>query len=272
MRSRTSISAPRHPAGAPPARRRVAVLFDIDGTLLDFRGAGRTSFIQALDKVFGWRDDIAYIEFHGNTDLNVLRNIFARHSTELTPEKQRQFFAALAVELDLLATGAIVTRHPGIAELLQALANDERVMLGIVTGNIESTAHIKLRHAGLQHHFAHGGYADEHADRDDIARLALARLRAALPPGADFSTVWLVGDTPFDIAAARAIGARCLAVATGRSTVAELRASGADQALSNLADTSAVLKLLGLGRRAGTGLLQGRPARLGQKRNRRRRL
>lgn len=224
----------------------IAILFDIDGTLMDFHGAGRKSFVQALEKVFGWRDEIAYIQFHGNTDLNVLRQIFATHGAELTAAKQREFFAALATELELLAAGAPTTCHPGVAGLLTALAADERVALGIVTGNIESTAHIKLRSAGLRQHFRHGGYSDEHADRADIARQALARLRTDLPPGTDFSTVWIVGDTPFDIAAAHAIGARCLAVATGRPSVAELRAAGADHVLPSLADTAAVLKILGL--------------------------
>ena len=226
--------------------QKIAILFDIDGTLVNFHGAGRKSFVQALEKVFGWRDEIAYIQFHGNTDLNVLRQIFAKHGAELTPAKQRQFFAALAVELEQLAADAVSTRYPGVAELLAKLASDERVALGVVTGNIESTARIKLRHVGLHHHFVHGGYSDELADRADIARQALARLRAALPPGAEFSAVWIVGDTPFDIAAARAIGARCLAVATGRPTLAELRAAGADQVLENLADTATVLDIFGL--------------------------
>jgi phosphoglycolate phosphatase-like HAD superfamily hydrolase len=243
--------SPRH-SNAPSSSRgkmrtnppQTAVLFDIDGTLMDFHGVGREAFVQALEKVFGWRDEIAYIQFHGNTDLNVLREIFVRHGAELTAAKQRDFFAALALELEQRAAGAAATRHPGVAELLQALAADERVALGIVTGNIEATARIKLRKAGLHHHFPRGGYSDEHADRADIARQALARLRAALPPGAEFAAVWLVGDTPFDVAAAKAIGARCLAVATGRHSVGELRAAGADGVLENLADTAAVRRLL----------------------------
>ena len=233
-------------SSTPSSAFRIAVLFDIDGTLVDFHGAGRKSFVQALEKVFGWHDEITYIQFHGNTDLNVLRQIFAEHGEKLTAAKQRDFFAALAVELKQLAAGATSTRYPGVAELLAKLAADDRVVLGVVTGNIESTAQIKLRHAGLYHYFRHGGYSDDHADRADIARQALARLRAILPLGSDFSDVWIVGDTSFDIAAAHAIGARCLAVATGRPTLAELRAAGADHVLENLANTTAVLDILGL--------------------------
>lgn len=233
-----------HSINSSFAATRVAVLFDIDGTLMDFHGAGRASFVKALEKVFGWQDDIAYIHFHGNTDLNVLRQIFAQRGEALTAEKQRAFFTALPAELEKLAQDATTICHPGVVELLRALTADERVSLGIVTGNIESTAQIKLRRAGLHHHFQHGGYADVHADRADIARLALARLCAALPKGTDFSAVWIVGDTPFDIAAAQAIGARCLAVATGRFTVAQLAEAGADHALPNLVDTAAVLHLL----------------------------
>jgi len=235
-----------HHSSTPISAPRTAVLFDIDGTLLDFHGAGRKSFVQALAKVFGWRDEIAYIQFHGNTDLNVLRQIFAAHGAELTAAKQRQFFAELAVELEHLAVGSPSSLHPGVVALLQALAADERVALGIVTGNIESTARIKLHSAGLRHFFRHGGYSDEHADRADIARQALARLRADLPAGAAFSAVWIIGDTPFDIAAAHAAGARCLAVATGRSTVDELRSAGADAVFPTLADTAAALQTLGL--------------------------
>ncbi|MCX6998561.1 MAG: haloacid dehalogenase-like hydrolase [Kiritimatiellaeota bacterium] len=231
---------------APAFSRRVAVLFDIDGTLLDLRGAGRAAFVRTLATVFGWRDDIAYINFAGNTDLNVLQQIFARRGARLTSAARRSFFAALPVELERRVAGAELIRHPGAAELLARLAADERVALGLVTGNIEACARIKLRTADVLRYVARGAFGDEHADRGDIARLALRRVAASLAPGERLAGVFLIGDTPYDIAAARAIGATSLAVATGKFDVAALRAAGADHGLADLADTTAALHILGL--------------------------
>jgi len=135
---------------------------------------------------------------------------------------------------------------PGVRELLEALSGDSRVLLGLVTGNIESCARIKLRQFNLHGHFVLGAFGDEHADRVEIARLALGRLREALDPGARLRACYLVGDTPFDIAAASTIGAVSVAVATGMFDRDTLRQAGADHVLTDLSDTDAVLRLLGL--------------------------
>jgi phosphoglycolate phosphatase len=226
---------------------RVGVLFDIDGTLLDTRGAGQRSFVRALETVFGWRDDIAYVSFAGNTDLNVLQQVMAAHGRELNDADRRAFFARLPVELEQAAGGVELTLYPGVRELLEALSDDPRALLGLVTGNIEACARIKLRQCDLHGHFVLGAFGDEQADRGRIARLARQRLQAALPPGARLGACYLVGDTPFDIAAASSIGAVSVAVATGKFDRDALRQAGADHVLTDLSDTSAVLRLLGLG-------------------------
>jgi len=224
----------------------VAVLFDIDGTLLDMRGAGRKSFVRALEKVFGWQDSIPYINFAGNTDLNVLQQVMAAHSRPLTETDRQAFFTRLPVELENAAAEAQLILYPGVRALLERLSADPAATLALVTGNVEACARIKLRQFDLHDHFLLGAFGDEHADRNDIARLALRRVEARLSPGQRLRATFLIGDTPFDIAAARTIGATAIAVATGKFTAEALAAAGADRVLADLSDTKAVLTMLGL--------------------------
>lgn len=222
------------------------VLFDIDGTLLDTHGAGRLSFVRTLEAVFGWRDDIDYIRFAGATDLDVLARIAARRGQALEPAQIERFFAHLPRELEATTQGDEPTIYPGVRELLHELSRNPRALLGLVTGNIESCARIKLARCNLHDHFVLGAFGHEHADRNEIARLARRRAADALGPGRRFRATFLVGDTPSDIAAAHAIGAAAVAVATGSYARERLQAAGAEAVWENLGDTRAVLAGLGL--------------------------
>jgi phosphoglycolate phosphatase len=222
------------------------VLFDIDGTLLDMRGAGRKAFVRALKTVFGWDDDIQYINFAGNTDLNVLQQVMEKHGRNLTDDDRRRFFERMPVDLAQTASEAELVIYPGVKVLLEKLSADERVLLGLVTGNVEACARIKLWQFDLHGHFVLGAFGDDHADRAEIARLAMKRVRDSLKPGQKIGGLFLVGDTPFDIAAAKSIEAKSIAVATGKFKVDALRAAGADHVLTDLSDTSHILRLFGL--------------------------
>ena len=222
------------------------VLFDIDGTLLDMRGAGRKSFVRALKSVFGWDDDIQYINFAGNTDLNVLRQVMEKHGRTLTDDDRLRFIERMPVDLAQTAGEAELVIYPGVRELLEKLSADPQVVLGLVTGNVEACARIKLWQFDLHGHFVLGAFGDDHADRTEIALLAMKRVRDSLKPGQEIGARFLVGDTPFDIAAAKTIEAKSIAVATGKFGVEALRETGADHVLLDLSDTSAILNLLGL--------------------------
>ena len=222
------------------------VLFDIDGTLLDMRGAGRHAFIRALKNVFGWDDDIHYVNFAGNTDLNVLQQVMKKHGRSLTEIDRRRFFERMPLELEQTTREAGRVIYPGVRELLETLSTDSRVILGLVTGNVEACARIKLSQFDLHEHFVLGAFGDDHADRADIARLAMKRVCDSLKPGQEISGLFLIGDTPFDIAAAKTISAKSIAVATGKFDIGALQAAGADHVFADLSNTKAVLTLLGL--------------------------
>ncbi len=226
--------------------RTTVVLFDIDGTLLDMRGAGHKAFVRALNTVFGWDDDIQYVNFAGNTDLNVLQQVMEKHGRPVTEDDRRRFFDRMPVDLARTAGEAERVIYPGVKQLLEKLSADNRVLLGLVTGNIEACARIKLRQFDLHEHFVLGAFGDNHADRAQIARLAMKRVRDRLQSGQEIAGLFHVGDTPFDIAAAKTIGAKSIAVATGKFGADALREAGADHVLTDLSDTPRVLHLLGL--------------------------
>jgi phosphoglycolate phosphatase-like HAD superfamily hydrolase len=220
------------------------VFFDIDGTLVHTAGAGRRAFAHALTRVFGWDDPIEYINFSGATDLRVMEQITAENGRRATPAELARFFAVLPEELALTLAHAQPVLFPGVRELLNRLAGDDRFLAGLVTGNVEACAHLKLAHCNLDGHFFLGAFGHEHADRNEIARLALHRARTHLAPHRRPGRCFLIGDTPADVAAAHAIDATAIAVATGAFSAAQLEEAGADHVLDDLADTDAVMNLL----------------------------
>ena len=154
-------------------------LFDIDGTLLRSGGAGKAAMEAALSTAFGVPNSADGIPFSGRTDRSIGRDLFHLHGVETTPENWQRFLAAYLQHLP-----SCLDRHqgeilPGIAALLQRLAQRKDVTVGLLTGNIRAGARLKLEHFGLYEHFAFGGYGDNHWERDDVAREALAMARLA---------------------------------------------------------------------------------------------
>jgi phosphoglycolate phosphatase len=212
-------------------------LFDIDGTLLDVRGAGRRAFARALADVFGVDDDLHHVRFAGATDRGVLQQLRARHGLPLADEPA--FFRAMERTLSAALVDEPPAVYDGVRPCLAALASSPDVVLGLVTGNAMRCAQIKLERAGLDRAaFDVGGYGDEHEDRDELARLAKARAERARGHG--FARVFLVGDTPNDVRAARAIDAVAVAVTTGHYDRQALVDAGADVVVDDLASFSFV--------------------------------
>lgn len=232
----------------PPRR---LLLFDIDGTLITTGGAGERGFGEAFREAFGIYDDLSTIDFAGATDTRITRMLFERHGLPDTPENHAAFKTAylprLAANLALLP-GRVL---PGVAELLPRLRErPEEFALGLLTGNYAAAAEIKLGRYGLAEFFGFGAFADDSPDRDRLGPVAMGRARDRFGPHCfpePARDVLLLGDTPRDIACARACGAQVLAVATGRHGREVLVEHAPDFLFDTLADPGVWEALVGRG-------------------------
>lgn len=211
-------------------------LFDIDGTLVDTKGAGMRALQEAAVECFGAEGP--ELDLAGSTDLGVVAGILSHFDRPHGEGEELRFFSAYLRRLEWnLASGGYPGRVlPGASDLLEKLAARGDITVGLLTGNIAEGAAAKMRHYGLHHHFAFGAYGCDHADRNQLGPVALER--AALHAGRAFlpAETLVIGDTPKDVACAKAIGVRCLAVATGKFSAEELQACGADIVVAGLED------------------------------------
>lgn len=216
-------------------------LFDIDGTLVDTGGAGMRSLQEASQEIFGHTGPT--LDLAGSTDLGVVAEIHAHFEIEPTTDRIDAYFSAYLKRLDWnLANGGFPGKVlDGVVELLADLSKRPGAVLGLLTGNIAGGAASKIRHFGLEAYFPFGAYGCDHADRNLLGPIALERATTHSSRTFSPSEVWVIGDTPKDIACARAIGARCLAVATGRFSAEELTACGADKVAASLRDAIGVI-------------------------------
>jgi phosphoglycolate phosphatase len=212
-----------------------AVLFDIDGTLITTGGAGARSWAAAFRRIHGRDADITKFSETGMTDPMVGTSVF-RGVMERDPSQEElaQLIMGYLMELpNAVAESPGYRRMPGVIRTLEHLAGGG-VLLGLVTGNIEGAARIKIDRAHLNPYFAFGGYGTDSADRADLTRAAIARASTMHGTELDPATVLVVGDTPRDVAAAHAVGAVSVAVATGEYSVERLAGAGAEHALPTL--------------------------------------
>jgi phosphoglycolate phosphatase-like HAD superfamily hydrolase len=220
-------------------------LFDIDGTLLASGGAGWKAMAAACAELFG-ASDLAGIDIAGRTDTSIARQLFARHGQAATPENCTRLFDCYLGHLERYLPETNGQLLPGVIELLDTLRERSDCVVALLTGNLARGAELKLTHYGLWKYFDFGAYADDHHDRNELG--PVARARASDRHGVEFpaENVIVLGDTPHDVACARAIGARAVAIATGRHSRAELEASAPDFLFDDLSDVRAVLAKLGL--------------------------
>ncbi len=221
------------------------ILFDIDLTLVQTSGAGRTAMETAFERLYGVAGATAGVSFDGRTDRAIFIEIIERHGVANgSIEKSLEEFAeAYLAEFPrfLAEKGGRVL--PGVPELLDAL-DCEVPGLGLATGNLRRGAAAKLTHFGLWERFVGGGFGDSHTVRAELVKDGLAELAEALGVAADPSNTIVLGDTPLDVEAAHRAGATALGVGTGRFTRAELLASGAEFAVDDLSQTEQVLEIL----------------------------
>ncbi len=228
-----------------PEYALVCVLFDIDGTLLSANGAGRRAFSKALSTTFGWEDPMRHVNFSGATDLMVFDQIMAEKDYSPSRMERNSFFRNMGDELEATLGGGDPFLYDGVSEVIAKLSQDNRYLLGLVTGNVERCARIKLRCFDLDSAFSFGGFGHDHPDRNEIAGFAVTRARhcAGEPHGID--RFYLVGDTPADMRAARAINAIAIGATTGDADAATLRESGADFVIDEMTALLGILHQAG---------------------------
>lgn len=214
-----------------------ALLFDIDGTLINSGGAGARSWRDAFEELYGIPADIGAYTDIGMTDSEVGRLTFVEvlHRQPKAEEFSNLIDRRLFYLRRAIAESDGYEVLGGVDELLPRLVLDG-FHLGIVTGNGEAAAHVKLGRAELNRFFCFGGYGSDAEDRGDIVKIALAR--AGLVHGDELAAdqCLVIGDTPRDIQAAHVAGVRCVGVASHKFSLDQLRAAGADFVVSSLKD------------------------------------
>jgi phosphoglycolate phosphatase-like HAD superfamily hydrolase len=211
------------------------VLFDIDGTLLVTGGAGAVAWQRAFRELHGIDANIEEHTHAGMTDPEiaeiVFREVIGRDGSEA--ERDKAIAGYLGHLADAVAESEGYRVMPGIEELLPRLV-EQGVLLGLVTGNIEAAAQIKLARADLNRFFTFGGYGSDSRDRTELTKRALERGGAVAGAPLDPATAIAVGDTPRDVAAGHGAGIKVVGVATGSYSVEELRDADADWALESV--------------------------------------
>lgn len=212
------------------------VLFDIDGTLLDTGGAGMVSLMETCQSLYGGEGPP--LDLAGSTDNGVVMAIWDHFGRTHDETEFQRFYTVYSKRLaenlksDHFADGRVL---PGCRELI-AQFEEDGFTLGLLTGNTAIGAKLKTDHYGLGRHFRFGSYGDDHHDRNELGPIALKR--ALEETGKNFSAeeTVVIGDTPKDIACARAFGAKVVAVATGKFTREELVAYEPDEVYETLED------------------------------------
>ena len=222
------------------------ILWDIDGTLIVSHGAGFRAMERALQQRFGLTCDMRTIDWAGRTDSwiagEVLRVVGLPDSPQNTHDYLETYLEILPQELQQTPQGQVL---PGIFELLETLRLNPDFAQGLLTGNLERGARLKLTHFKVWHYFEFGAYADDSPLRNDLGPHALRRARERHAIEFAPADTFIIGDTPHDVECGKVIGAKTIAVATGKYSVAELAAHRPTAVFPDFADTAAFRRVIG---------------------------
>lgn len=228
---------------------RTLVLFDIDGTLLSSDSAGRAAITAAFAAEYDTLDFFDAVRFDGKTDRQIVRELHAaagrpeRATEPAMAELLARYVAHLEVELQARRDRIVV--HPGMAEVIGRLECEADVCVGLLTGNIEPGARLKIGATDLGYErFRLGAFGSDSEHRPELPAIAVARARERFGRAPEGHGVVIIGDTPADVTCGQGIGARAVAVATGSYRVEELEAAGAHATFATFDDTDRVLEAI----------------------------
>ncbi len=225
------------------------VLFDIDGTLILTGGAGMRAFYRALRDTFDIDIQNPVLRPDGKTDPLIAKELLAGCGLEdqWCDKTKAALFSAylnhLEDEMRRAKREGQILILPGVVDLLETLSSQPDFCIGLVTGNLEKGAHIKLDWAGLRKYFLFGGYGSDSEDRTTLISLGIQRGAQVVAP-APVEGVFVVGDTPLDISHGQAAGAKVIAVASSRYNLHELGFHDPDLLLPNLMPLDAIIRFM----------------------------
>jgi len=232
--------------------RPTILLFDLDGTLVSTGGAGRRAIERAFNVLFaergGSREACGHFSFAGMTDRAIARACL--EALGIAPSEEA-IARVLATYVELLDAELAPAAAPGfrvlagVRELLDGAAQRREFATGLGTGNVVAGARKKLSVCGLWERFPFGGFADDSEDRAELILAGARRGAERLVQPLDRCRVVVIGDTPRDVAAARAIGAESVGVGTSGFSARDLLASGATHVVDDLTDRRLLGMLLG---------------------------
>ncbi|MEN2993814.1 MAG: HAD family hydrolase [Thermodesulfovibrio sp.] len=219
------------------------ILFDIDGTLISAGGAGKRSLNKAFEEILGIKEIFKNFEMAGKTDIQIIKEGLTlagiNPSMSLVNEIIERYIENLKVEINNNS------KHlkPGVREFIEFLYYELKYPLGLLTGNIEKGAIIKLEPFGLNFFFSLGAFGSDHEDRNKLLPIAVEKFIKKFKSHIDFHQCIVIGDTPRDVACAKPYGAKVIAVATGPYTVEDLQKTDADVVVETLLEINKILKI-----------------------------
>src|SRR2546430_54544 len=224
---------------------RRLLLFDIDGTLIHSGGAGVQALKSAFKERFGIADDLHDIEIAGMTDSGIVVSILNKHKIPTINENVSAFLDSYVHFLSLELPRRKGKLLPGVLKLLEKLKSRPRLVLALLTGNVSRGARLKLEHYGVWHFFLFGAFAHHQRDRNQPGRFAPGRAKDEHGRGFPAEEIDVLRDTPRDLACGSALGARTIAVATGRWSRDELAKYEPDFLIDDLSDVETIINTLG---------------------------
>ncbi len=215
------------------------ILFDIDGTLIATGGAGLRAFDQAFELLHGRQGAAQKLDFAGRTDSAIIKELFSNEDVPYSLEAENLFYACYLQLLNEYLAANKGRTLPGAHRIrTELLSHPNRPIMGLLTGNVLLGAELKLRHHDLWDGFEMGAFGCEHPDRNQLAANGKARAERILGQKLNGEEILVIGDTHRDIACARSIGAKVLAVGTGGTDMETLDSHSPDLLLPDLENLS----------------------------------
>ncbi len=220
------------------------LLFDIDGTLISAGGAGTRSLNKAFEKVLGIRDAFKNFEMAGKTDVQIIKEGLEIHGKETSSSLINELIENYLEFLQIEIKNNSKHIKPGVLEFINFNLEKFSYPMGLLTGNLERGARIKLEPFGLNPLLPFGAFGSDHEDRNSLLPIAVNRFFQKFSKTIDYNQCIVIGDTPRDVKCAKIHGAKVIAVATGPYSFRELSNTDADVVVETLSQIEKILPLL----------------------------